>query len=179
MDTKGIILAIAVVLLMLPACNKGGGKVTGDPVQYPAGWPLAFVTVPDGAVRHEIMEFSENTGQYTEVKPWEPNISMQRSNQMRSWTVGFDYGGTCQSVADHIESQLKGKGWIASINNTVTDSKDYQATSAWYYSPDYLYRIHLTYFPETRYTPLMATLEIIEYKNPVDYFPAARGTKLP
>lgn len=174
-------MLIAAILIGVSACNDGGGAVSGDPVEYPHGWPLDYVTVPDGAVASRFQEvpMGDELDEIV-VRDWEPENTMQRSNRKRSWLVGFRYSGSCREAADDIENKLRGKGWLASGNNSVSDGNPTKMASVWYYSQDYLHRVHLVFAPKTSYRKQMGFLEIIEYQDPVDYFPAAaNGTKLP
>jgi hypothetical protein len=112
------------------------------PVRYPAGWPLEYVKVPEGARRCAIRDaHGRNLGKYVLTSDWqtEKHVYGDGTSRYRSWTVGYDYGGTPQQAKAELEKQLEGHGWIGDRCNHANDEY------AWvdYSSPEYCYEINL------------------------------------
>ena len=83
----------------------------GPPVQYPPGWPLAWLHVPPGS-RAALLPLSADFGEpsLAEVRPWTA-LDDGSGNTARSWHVGFAFSGTEAEAVAALDRQLRGRGW--------------------------------------------------------------------
>ncbi|MCB1220645.1 MAG: hypothetical protein H7A35_03650 [Planctomycetales bacterium] len=139
------------------------------PVQYPPDWPPGWLHAPRGASAAALPASLElNRTMLAESHPWHPVDSMGVANEGRSWHVGFAYAGSFDAAQRDIAGQLRGRGWSEHMGNGVCE----------WFAADRLWRIELSHLParteDDRQWPESWELSVHEYRQPVDYLPAAK-----
>jgi hypothetical protein len=110
---------LMVVFLMIAAvaCRPRSG---GQPVEYPAGWPMPEVTAPEGSWRAII-----------ETLPIERSEPLHHGytidgvliGENRNYAVGFYYSGSWDDAVKHVEECLEGIPYrITDVTETNTTS---------------------------------------------------------
>ncbi|MCB1188358.1 hypothetical protein KDL29_14430 [bacterium] len=139
------------------------------PVQYPPDWPLSWLHAPRGASAAALPASLElNRTMLAESHPWHPLDSMDVANESRSWHIGFAYAGSFDAAQRDIALQLRGRGWSEHAGTGICE----------WFAADRLWRIELSHLPPRteadRQWPESWELSVHEYRQPVDYLPAAK-----
>ncbi|MCB1217070.1 hypothetical protein KDL44_06740 [bacterium] len=140
------------------------------PLQYPPDWPLGWLHAPRRAGAAALPASLElRRTMLSESRTWHPMESMGIANESRSWHVGFAYSGSFDAAQHDIAGQLSGRGWSEHAGEGVCE----------WFAADKLWRIELSHLPARteadRQWPESWELSVHEYRQPVDYLPAAKG----
>jgi len=101
-----VFILIMMTCLSYSSCSKGSSS-SGQPVIYPASWPISSLKAPSGSVAAELkatkklisgVTYTNNDSVAVDSDPKGPRI----------WAIGFHYTGDWSTATSEIESCLSG-----------------------------------------------------------------------
>lgn len=133
-----VITLLWLVLGQSASCNK---QPAAPPATLPPNWPIPELTLPADATEY-VIAFNVRTDP-GETSSYRPKVVVNQSIDAEVWLVGFQTSLSEVEVRKHIESALRGKGFLRFGDASEMDSP--RVYDVGYCTPDGLMEVSITH----------------------------------